>query len=98
MSNAPSPHDVISTHQEAISNAAASLQRALHSAREPLRAAYSALHQRSDEMLRGTQEYIEHAPFRALTYALGVGLALGIVVGIGIMLCAHGEHEDRTNA
>jgi ElaB/YqjD/DUF883 family membrane-anchored ribosome-binding protein len=95
MPSVPSPHDVISTHQEAINTAAASLQRALQSAREPLQAAYSALHQRSDEVLRGTQDYIEQAPFKALTYALGVGLAVGVV--LGVLLCSGGEEREDRN-
>lgn len=95
MRNVPSPHDVISSHQQAIGSAAASLQQALESARQPLQNAYLALRRRSNEVLQDTHDYIERSPFTATSSAFGAGLVLGVV--LGVVLCSL-WHDDEDAA
>jgi hypothetical protein len=65
-----------------IGNPGGSIQDAMEASRSRLAAAYSAMQERSNEMLQGAEGYIQNRPFQAIIYAASVGAVIGLVAGL----------------
>ena len=80
--------------QNAIGNPGGSIQDAMEASRNKLSAAYTAMQERSNEVLTGAEGYIQERPFQAVIYAASVGAVIGLVAGL--MLGAGGSSgSDR---
>ena len=65
-----------------VGNPGGSIQDAMDASRSRLAAAYTAVQQRSNEMLHGAEGYIQERPFQAIVYAASVGAVIGLVAGL----------------
>ena len=68
--------------QSAIGNPGGSIQEAMDASRNKLSAAYTAMQERSSEVLTGAEGYIQERPFQSVIYAASVGAVIGLVAGI----------------
>src|SRR3954470_16032880 len=66
----------------AVGNPGGSIQEAMDASRGKLKAAYSAMQERSGQMLDGAQGYIHERPWQAIIYAASVGAGVGFVAGV----------------
>ena len=79
----------------AIGNPGGSIQDAMESSRDRLASAYSAMQQRSQQMLEGTEAYIQRAPFQSVIYAASIGAVIGLVAGLLIGERSGGSWHSR---
>ena len=66
----------------AIGNPGGSIQEAMDASRGKLKAAYTAMQERSNQMMDGAQGYIQERPWQAVIYAASVGAVIGFVAGM----------------
>ena len=71
-----------SDQTKAIGNPGGSIQDAMEASRNRLASAYSALQERSNEMLHGAEGYIQNRPLQAVIYAASIGAVIGLVAGL----------------
>ena len=71
-----------SDQTRAIGNPGGSIQDAMEASRNRLASAYSALQDRSNQMLQGAEGYIQNRPLQAMIYAASVGAVIGLVAGL----------------
>jgi ElaB/YqjD/DUF883 family membrane-anchored ribosome-binding protein len=76
----------------AIGNPGGSIQDAMEASRNRLTSAYTALQERSNQMLQGAEGYIQNRPMQAMIYAASVGAVIGLVAGL--MLGGAAERES----
>lgn len=69
-------------HTRVIGNPGGSIQDAMEASRNRLASAYSALQERSNQMLHGAEGYIQHRPLQAMIYAASIGAVIGLVAGL----------------
>lgn len=69
-------------NQHAVGNPGGSIQDAMQASRNKLSTAYSAVQERSNQMLHGAEGYIQEKPFQAVIYAASVGAVIGLVAGL----------------
>ena len=67
---------------KAIGNPGGSIQDAMEASRNRLTSAYSAMQERSTEMIQGAEGYIQNRPFQAVIYAASIGAVIGLVAGL----------------
>jgi ElaB/YqjD/DUF883 family membrane-anchored ribosome-binding protein len=67
---------------KAIGNPGGSIQDAMEASRNRLASAYSALQERSNQMLQGAEGYIQNRPLQAMIYAASIGAIIGLVAGL----------------
>lgn len=65
-----------------VGNPGGSIQDAMEASRSRLAGAYSAMQQRSNEMLQGAEGYIQNRPIQSVIYAASVGAVIGLVAGL----------------
>ena len=65
-----------------IGNPGGSIQDAMEASRNRLTQAYSAMQERSNQVLTGAEGYIQERPFQAVIYAASIGAVIGLVAGI----------------
>jgi ElaB/YqjD/DUF883 family membrane-anchored ribosome-binding protein len=75
-----------------IGNPGGSIQDAMDVSRNRVASAYSAVQERSSEILQGAEGYIQNRPFQAVVYAASVGAVIGFVAG---MLLGAERSSDR---
>ena len=68
--------------QRAIGNPGGSIQDAMEASRNRLQSAYTALQERSNQMLQGAEGYIQNRPVQAMIYAASIGAVIGLVAGL----------------
>ena len=78
--------------QGAIGNPGGSIQDAMEASRNRLTAAYTAMQERSNQVLHGAEGYIQERPIQAVIYAASIGAVIGLVAGL--MLGGSGERES----
>jgi len=78
---------------KAIGNPGGSIQDAMEASRHRLGAAYTAMQERSNEMLHGAEGFIQNRPFQAVIYAASIGAVIGLVAGLML-----GGGSDRNDA
>lgn len=85
-----------SSDTSAVGNPGGSIQDAMDASRNRLTSAYTALQERSSEMLHGAEGYIQNRPFQAVIYAASIGAVIGLVAGLmlGGAVGAAGERSD----
>ena len=66
----------------AIGNPGGSIQDAMEASRNRLSQAYSAMQERSNQVLSGAEGYIQDRPFQAVIYAASIGAVIGLVAGL----------------
>ena len=66
----------------AIGNPGGSIQDAMDGSRSRLKSAYASVQERSNQVLRDAEGYIQHRPLQAVIYAASVGAVLGFVAGM----------------
>ena len=66
----------------AIGNPGGSIQQAMDAGRGRLSSAYSAVSERSNQMIEGAEGFIQNRPFQAVIYAASVGAVIGLVAGL----------------
>ena len=66
----------------AIGNPGGSIQEAMEASRNRLSQAYSAMQERSNQVLTGAEGYIQERPFQAVIYAASIGAVIGLVAGL----------------
>ena len=76
----------------AIGNPGGSIQEAMEASRNRLAQAYSAMQERSNQVLTGAEGYIQERPFQAVIYAASVGAVIGLVAGL--MLGGGGSERE----
>ncbi len=86
------PGGAQSDQQTAIGNPGGSIQDAMEASRNRLTAAYTAMQERSNEMLHGAEGFIQNRPFQAVIYAASIGAVIGLVAGL--MLGGSTERSD----
>ena len=74
----------------AIGNPGGSIQQAMEASRNRLSSAYSALQDRSTDVISGAEGFIQNRPFQAVIYAASIGAVIGLVAG----LMLGGERES----
>jgi len=77
--------------QGAIGNPGGSIQEAMDASRNRLTAAYTAMQERSNQVLHGAEGYIQERPIQAVIYAASIGAVIGLVAGL--MLGGSSERE-----
>jgi ElaB/YqjD/DUF883 family membrane-anchored ribosome-binding protein len=77
---------------KAIGNPGGSIQDAMDASSNRLAAAYTAMQERSNEMLHGAEGFIQNRPFQAVIYAASIGAVVGLVAGL--MLGGGSERND----
>ena len=77
----------------AIGNPGGSIQEAMEASRNRLSQAYSAMQERSNQVLTGAEGYIQERPFQAVIYAASIGAVIGLVAGL--MLGGGSEREGQ---
>lgn len=60
-----------------------SLKDVLEPARTRISQAMTTVQERSNDMVRTTETYIQEYPFRSVAFAAGLGLAIGLLLGGG---------------
>ena len=66
----------------AIGNPGGSIQDAMDGSRNRLKSAYASVQERSNQVLRDAEGYIQNRPLQAVIYAASVGAVLGFVAGM----------------
>ena len=66
----------------AIGNPGGSIQQAMDASRNRISSAYSALQERSNDVLHGAEGFIQNRPFQAVIYAASIGAVIGLVAGL----------------
>lgn len=67
---------------KAIGNPGGSIQDAMDASRNRLASAYSAVQERSTQMLQGAEGYIQNRPLQSVVYAASIGAVIGFVAGM----------------
>ena len=75
----------------AIGNPGGSIQQAMDASRNRISSAYSALQERSNDVLHGAEGFIQNRPFQAVIYAASIGAVIGLVAGL---MLGGGERES----
>jgi ElaB/YqjD/DUF883 family membrane-anchored ribosome-binding protein len=78
----------------AIGNPGGSIQEAMEASRNRLSQAYSAMQERSNQVLTGAEGYIQERPFQAVIYAASIGAVIGLVAGL-MLGGGSGEREGQ---
>ena len=81
-SSNPMSGDGQTDQPKAIGNPGGSIQDAMDTSRNRLASAYSAMQERSNQVLEGAEGYIQERPFQAVIYAASVGAVIGLVAGL----------------
>jgi ElaB/YqjD/DUF883 family membrane-anchored ribosome-binding protein len=66
----------------AIGNPGGSIQEAMDGSQSRLKTAYASVQERSNQMLRDAEGYIQNRPLQAVIYAASVGAVVGFVAGM----------------